>query len=279
MTSVEREDRISEERNDSLTSLDRIKQELIPFFKKFKHIAAFGYHGETTWFSSKIQRLMINLTISIARFPCVVIFFCLSFTAICSLGLMSFHLDTSFVLFIPTESKSFDNVEDMARLFPLGPAPQLNQILVVAPNDTNILAQSFVDTFWEIDQLIRSFVVNGSGISFSDVCQKVLRSSPSLECKRLGFLKFWDSYEEYLLDIHNDTDILSTINSPSYPDGTPVWPEEYMGNIERDNQGNVISAAAVLLQYPTFENHRIYSKLNVIEPGTALWETGSSNIC
>eukprot|EP00638_Chattonella_subsalsa_P017825 CAMPEP_0117870420 /NCGR_PEP_ID=MMETSP0950-20121206/9831_1 /TAXON_ID=44440 /ORGANISM="Chattonella subsalsa, Strain CCMP2191" /LENGTH=960 /DNA_ID=CAMNT_0005722707 /DNA_START=354 /DNA_END=3236 /DNA_ORIENTATION=+ len=166
----------------------------------------------------------------------------------------------------------------MARLFPLGPAPQLNQILVVAPNDTNILAQSFVDTFWEIDQLIRSFVVNGSGISFSDVCQKVLRSSPSLECKRLGFLKFWDSYEEYLLDIHNDTDILSTINSPSYPDGTPVWPEEYMGNIERDNQGNVISAAAVLLQYPTFENHRIYSKLNVIEPGTALWETGFSNL-
>mmetsp|Transcript_28628 Transcript_28628/g.36978 ORF Transcript_28628/g.36978 Transcript_28628/m.36978 type:complete len:1104 (-) Transcript_28628:347-3658(-) len=234
--------------------------------------------GYGSGLNSFIEKCMQHIAIKVDRFPFSVVLVTFGFTILCSFGLRNLEIDSGYGLFVPNQSQHFKNAKTMMDLFPLGPAPHLNQILVTTEEgQENLLDKETLDLIWELDHQIRSAQTPEQSV-YIDICQKVWwKELDRLDCEVMGGLKYWaGDWEIYKSTVSSNADILAAVNSQQYLDGSPVWNTVNLGGIERNKQGYITGAQAMLLQYPTYVQYEFYETefqgMQIINNATASWE-------
>ncbi|CAM9629215.1 unnamed protein product [Chrysoparadoxa australica] len=208
------------------------------------------YTSLSDWLEHVSQAAFGKLGGAVARYPWWVLLGCAAFVGLHSLAWNDFQTARDgFDLWSPPDAPAFSYRRIAERNF--GFDPPLAFMMYTQNGDKPLLTKANVDQIWgnyfsalKIKVIEREIV--DEEFTYKEICARDL----SGECRDIGLLKFWGSdYEYYQSRVKTDADLLRELSSPTFPDGTPVPRHVIFGDLEVDDEDNVVAARGVQLGF------------------------------
>jgi Niemann-Pick C1 protein len=210
----------------------------------------------------------------------------LAFTTACGLGFLNLTVETEGeVLWTPKASQAKKDEAIVEQYF--GAESQSASVMfAVSDPAASVLTMEYMDYMWDTYD-VGMAISTPSGFTYEDICTRL---PPLNLCDVTGILKLWSNDRSiYDAQVSSDADILTAINSPSFPDGTPLNLGSFVGNYTLDGTGQVKSAEGALFYMmidgngddanaylEAFENTMAIAVENVGDGLTAYYNTDDS---
>jgi len=161
---------------------------------------------------------------------------------LCGLGFLRFESNSDATeLWVDQHSQQMKNTDWAGQFF--GGSGQRNRLLVTAKDGGNVLEMEKMIEILKIADDVRS-LVDFAGNQFSDICAYAGNS-----CLNSGILRYFGSTADFNSTVLNQSALLAAVNQGTYPDGQDAFASDTMGGIERDANGNIVTATAVRVDF------------------------------
>jgi len=197
-----------------------------------------------------LEKVFIWYGRAVARYPAVAIVLALILTGICSIGFLDWKTENDGLkLWLPKDSDFVKNTDWIRRTFPS--KTRYSSILMISDN---VLTASSVKQVYRLLKEIKT-IKNGSDSTplWTKKCQK----SPFQACLEMSLLELYyltsqGKYDEETILNLSDEDIINKINknkTKSGITGGPFFPETYLGSITKNENGQIVAAKAMLMNF------------------------------
>eukprot|EP00598_Pedospumella_elongata_P005519 CAMPEP_0184970488 /NCGR_PEP_ID=MMETSP1098-20130426/2953_1 /TAXON_ID=89044 /ORGANISM="Spumella elongata, Strain CCAP 955/1" /LENGTH=952 /DNA_ID=CAMNT_0027492431 /DNA_START=56 /DNA_END=2914 /DNA_ORIENTATION=+ len=187
----------------------------------------------STWYdwSQKFEDKIVDghdkVARSIAKRPFVWIACVSVLAAICCIGLVEINRVTDTEkMWAPSDTVAQRNLEEIENSF--GPLTRFGSVLFTSKDSLrkNILNLADFETLWDVHEKVLN-TVQGDGKYFSDIC--ATRDSLN-RCTVYGVLQFFNNNRTYYNQVvKNQNQLIASISSPVFPDGTAVLRKQIFG--------------------------------------------------
>lgn len=208
--------------------------------EKFQDLVLGSLERGFTWYGRQV-----------AKYPAVFIVLALILTGICSTGFINWKTeDDGLKLWLPQDSDFVTNTDWLRKTFPS--KTRYSSILLLS--DENVLTANRVNQMYRLLKEIQN-IKNGSDSTslWSTKCQRTPRQACiEMSILELYYLTEQNKYDDETIIALTDEDIIDKINANNTKSGItggPFLPESYLGSITRDNNGRIVGAKAMLINF------------------------------
>ena len=236
------------------------------------------------WLVRRLEDVFASYGSLVARFPLIMICCCFVATGLALIGMLRYRTENNaFKLWIPDNSDFVKNFEWLEENSP--PDIRFNS-LILAATEGNILTPTVLLHMVRLHSKVESLRSSPSLLSWEEVCYDipviqipVSRSDNSSDCDPFSepwlepcypsvwcpiisqltttacleqsILEIWGYNEDIYLQLTQE-DIIAKVNEPNLMSqifNIPLDINNYLGEVDRDSQGQIVSAKATNIQW------------------------------